>query len=219
MFRTLSLVAAALGMFGLSALAAEPEPKPDAKMERAHIRTFSLKKVEVSDALEAFNALTGPARATQMPPLVPPEASKKNTGEIQDNISYYGIKADVVAIPIETFQSYPSVIFCRALGDPRTRSLIVRGVEKHLQLAADLVAILDTPDNKPLPEVKSLKAFRLQHLDANDFVGIMEKLNPNLNYHLVSVGRLKLVLARGSDEQMNEVAEAVKELDIPPVMK
>ena len=216
MFRSLSLVVAALGMVSLSALAAEPEPKQDAKkMERAHIRTFSLKKVEVSDALEAFNALMGPAGAMQLRPLgAPPPAENPFRNLASGRMTEWSI-----TYPVPSSPRPPATIVCRALGDLRTRSLIVRGTEKDLQLAADLSAILDTPDNKPLPEVKALKAFRLQHLDANDFVGMMEKLNPHLDYHLVSIGRLKLVLARGSDEQMNEVAEAVKELDIPPATR
>jgi hypothetical protein len=214
MFRMLSLLVV-LGMFGVSALAADPEQKPDAKVERAHIRAFALKKVEVSDALEAFNALTGPLGAVQLSlPETPP-----STENAFRNLPYSPKSTWSLSSPLTTAPQAPAAIVCRALGDPRTRSLIVRGTEKDLQLAADLIAILDTPDNKPLPDVKSLKAFRLQHLDVNDFVGMMEKLNPNLNYHLVSAGRLKLVLACGSDEQMSEVSEAVKELDTPATTK
>jgi type II secretory pathway component GspD/PulD (secretin) len=220
MFRKLSLFVV-LGMFGLPAFAADPEPKPDAKDERARIRTFPLKKVEVSDALEAFNALTGSANAVQTRPATPAPLQDPRSQAPQPigmALPTINLNSSSSASPTVAKPDHP-VIVCRAVGDPRTRSLIVRGLDKDVQLAADLIAILDTPDNKPLPDVKSLKAFRLQHLDANDLVGIMEKLNPNLNYHLVAIGRLKLVLARGNDEQMSEVAEAVKELDIPATTK
>ena len=216
MFRILSLFVV-LGMFGLPVFAADPEPKPDVKDERARIRTFPLKKIEVGDALEAFNALTGSAQAVQIRPTPPAPVQDPNQPATPSPLS--GTSSSGVWTSMPSAKLDRPVIVCRAVGDPRTRSLIVRGAEKDLQLAADLITILDTPDNKPLPEVKALKAFRLQHLDANDFVGMMEKLNSNLNYHLVSIGRLKLVLARGSDEQMNEVAEAVKELDIPTTTK
>jgi hypothetical protein len=84
-----------------------------------------------------------------------------------------------------------------------------------LQLAADVVAILDTPEDKPLPGTTALKAFRLKHVDAADFVGTLQALDPNPAYRIVPVGRMKLLLATGNDDQMKELAEAVKELDIP----
>ena len=43
---------------------------------------------------------------------------------------------------------------------------------------------------------------------------LMQALDSNITYRLATVGRTKLLLAIGSDEQMKDVADAVKELDI-----
>jgi hypothetical protein len=112
-----------------------------------------------------------------------------------------------------------AAVECRIIADMRTRSLIVRGTAKDLQFMAEFVAIIDTAADKPLPGSQALKAFRLKHIEAEEFVGTLRALDPNLNYRLVPVGRMKLLLAVGSDEQMKDLADAVRELDIPTAMK
>ncbi len=106
-------------------------------------------------------------------------------------------------------------IVCRGLADLRTRSLIVRGTAKDQQIAADLVAILDTPEGKPLPKVKVVHAFRLENLDATDLVAILQTLDPNMGYRLTPIPRMKLLLAAGTDDQMKELADSIKKLDVP----
>jgi hypothetical protein len=113
----------------------------------------------------------------------------------------------------------PKPVVARALVDARTRSLVVRGVAQDLQLAADLVAVLDTPEGKPLPAVKTVKAFRLEHIDATDLAAMLQALDPQMSYRMALVGRMKLLLATGTDEQMKELADAVKKLDIPTETK
>ncbi len=105
------------------------------------------------------------------------------------------------------------------MADLRTRSLIVRGTAKDQQLAADLVAILDTPEGKPLPKVKVIHAFRLENIDGTDLVAMLQMLDPNMSYRLIPVPKMKLLLATGTDEQMKELADAVKKLDVAADIK
>ncbi|HEV3237451.1 MAG TPA: secretin N-terminal domain-containing protein, partial [Gemmataceae bacterium] len=55
----------------------------------------------------------------------------------------------------------------RIAEDPRTKSLVVRGPEKVIEIAADLVAVLDLPADKPIPAVKNLRAYKLKHAKAD----------------------------------------------------
>jgi hypothetical protein len=234
MLRTLTLFAA-LTMTSLPAFAAEDAAKPDPKASHLQIKVFRLKVAEPEDALQAFNALIGsnpdhrpqsrtPDITPTLPPLpAPPQAPAQglpfqfNQGprfEVEFPVYYQPVTPPLV------YQTAPPTVAhapqtCRAVADVRTRSLIVRGTAKDLQLAADLVAVIDTAEDKPLPGVTSLKAFRLKHVDAVDFCNMMQQLDTNITYRLVPVGRMKLLLATGSDEQMKELADAVKELDIP----
>ena len=110
-------------------------------------------------------------------------------------------------------------VVCRGVADLRTHSLIVRGTAKDQQLAADLVAILDTPDGKSLPAVKVLHAFRLENIDATDLVAMLQMLDPSMTYRLTPVPRMKLLLATGTDDQMKELADSVKKLDVAAEIK
>jgi len=97
--------------------------------------------------------------------------------------------------------------------DMRTRSLIVRASEKNLQLAADLVAVLDLPKDKPLPSVKSLKVFQLKHAEAEELVQVLQNLEPEAR--MIALGEAKLMIVAGPDAAMKEIADLVKHLDVP----
>ena len=224
MFRTLSLSSVLL-VTSLAAFAAEPETKPDTSTDRPHVKAFRLKTANPNDALEAFNTLMGrqanavPVAPQGLEPIPPPlPAPGAPPAPLPSPRLLRGLTPATYSTA-STPTVAPPPVSGSALADPRTRSLIVRGTEKDLQLAADLVAVLNTPEDKPLPAVKTLKAFRFQHLDTKDFVGIMEALDPNIGYRMAPVGSMKLLLAVGSDEQMKELAEAVKELDTPSTTK
>jgi type II secretory pathway component GspD/PulD (secretin) len=212
MLRTL-LLSAALGLLSLNAFAADEPPKTDAKPpEQASYEVYRLKNADLNDTVQAFNALTGQASTVVTDPRGPgPRTTTRPPRGNGPGSSGFG--------PASFPSTPPTGIVCRALADPRTRSVIVRGTEKDQQLAADLVAILDTPEGKPLPALKTVKAFRLQHLDAGDLVSMLQLLDPNMSYRVAPVGAMKLLLATGTDEQMKELADAVKKLDIPGVMK
>jgi hypothetical protein len=240
MLRTLSLFAVCT-LLSLPAVSAEEKAKPDAKENQPRIKVFRLQVAEPNDVLQAFNALTestptpytapptfprAPAPLPQgapgapLPPIGGPhfESSEKPITFQAPQIPSPPPPATGTAIGQTTGATTGGAsgpVNCRAVADVRTRSLIVRGTAKDLQLAAEVVAVLDTAEDKPLPGTTALKAFRLKHVDAVDLVGILQALDDNIKYRLAPVGRMKLLLATGTDEQMKELAEAVKELDIP----
>lgn len=97
--------------------------------------------------------------------------------------------------------------------DPRTKSIVVRGTDKHIQMAADLVTVLDGPQGKDPPEVKSLRAVTLKHAKPEEIASVIEGLE--LDARLVPLTAAKIVVFTGSDQVMKEVAELIKELDVP----
>jgi hypothetical protein len=231
MSRTLSLFAVCT-LLCLPA-AAEEKAKPDAKDTQPRIKVFRLQVADPNDVLQAFNALVGhapdgglrpprPPASHDLPPIPPNLPPGGNINFSEEPVAYQDVLPPAKPVPTQTFQrtdttmsSASGPFVCRAVADVRTRSLIVRGTAKDLQLAADVVAVLDTAEDKPLPGVTSFKPFRLEHIDAVDFVGILQSLEPNPAYRVVPVGRMKLLLATGTDEQLKELADAVKELDTP----
>src|SRR5262249_9218548 len=60
----------------------------------------------------------------------------------------------------------------RVAVDKRTRSLIVRGSEKELQVAADLIAVLDAPAGKPMPKLKNVRSFKPKHASVEELAQV-----------------------------------------------
>lgn len=101
----------------------------------------------------------------------------------------------------------------RLIADIRTRSLVVRSSETDLQIAADLVALLETPAGKPLPKVKRLAAFQLKHAVADELEPVIRHLA--FRVRLVALPLAKLLVAQGLEEDLNSLGDVVKELDVP----
>ena len=55
--------------------------------------------------------------------------------------------------------------------------MIVRGSDRHLNVAADLVAILDRPADAPLPKLQVIKAFALKHATAEELAEVINALS------------------------------------------
>jgi hypothetical protein len=96
--------------------------------------------------------------------------------------------------------------------EPRTQSVIVRGSEHDLQVAHDLIAIVETPDDKPLPAVKNLRAFRLKHVGADVMTNVIEELE--MGARVVSAPLARLLFVAGSEDVLRDVSDMVKELDV-----
>jgi type II secretory pathway component GspD/PulD (secretin) len=94
----------------------------------------------------------------------------------------------------------------------KTRSLIVRGSEKNLQTAADLVAVLDLPKDKPIPRVKSLRAFRLRHAEASALAEELKKLE--MNVRIVGDAESNTLVVAGPEAEMKEIADVIEQLDV-----
>ena len=101
----------------------------------------------------------------------------------------------------------------RATAQARTRSVVVRGSERHLKVAADLVAILDRAANDPLPKLQVVKAFTLKHATAEELAEVINALSfEGVKLATPDVRVLTLV---APDDVVKSVAELVKELDVP----
>ncbi|VTR98596.1 unnamed protein product [Gemmata massiliana] len=101
----------------------------------------------------------------------------------------------------------------RATAQARTRSVVVRGSERHLKVAADLVAILDRSANDPLPKLQVVKAFTLKHAAAEELAEVINALSFEDVKLATPDARLLTLIA--PDDVVKSVAELVKELDVP----
>ena len=101
----------------------------------------------------------------------------------------------------------------RAALQPRIRAVVVRGSDRHLKVAADLVAILDRPANAPLPKLQVVKAFALKHATAEELSEVIEALS--FGDAKVATPDERVLALIAPDEVVKSVAELVKELDVP----
>lgn len=101
----------------------------------------------------------------------------------------------------------------RATTHERTRSVIVRGSARHLNVAADVVAIHDRPANAPLPKLQVVKAFALEHTTAAELAEVINALSFD-DVRLATLDGQVLALV-APDDVVRAVAELVKELDVP----
>src|SRR5262249_1760240 len=108
----------------------------------------------------------------------------------------------------------------RFAADPRTRTLLVRGPERDLQIIADLVTVLDVAPKKTAPKVKNLRVFRLKHADPDTVAAAVSQLGIQGRIAPARIDRADgtadlLVIAMGSEEQIREVSQVIEALDVP----
>jgi hypothetical protein len=96
--------------------------------------------------------------------------------------------------------------------DGRTRSLIVRGSERDLQTAADLVTVLDLPPGKPVPKIKNLRAYKLRHANAGELADVLRALE--LDVRLVPIEKGNFLIVAGPEAAMTEIGETIEQLDV-----
>jgi type II secretory pathway component GspD/PulD (secretin) len=96
--------------------------------------------------------------------------------------------------------------------DDRTNAVVIRGSEHDLQVAAELVALMDLPKAKALPPLKHLRAFQLKHADATAIVTLLNELE--LDARVVALVEPNLVVVSGSEAATKDIADAIKELDV-----
>ena len=100
----------------------------------------------------------------------------------------------------------------RATAHERTRAVVVRGSDRHLTVAADVVAILDRPANAPLPKLQVVKAFALKHATADELAGVITVLSFDDAKLATPAERVLALVA--PDDVARSVAELVRELDV-----
>jgi hypothetical protein len=96
--------------------------------------------------------------------------------------------------------------------DERTNSIVLRAPDQEVQLATELMSVLELPADRAIPgNLNALRAFRLKEADA---AKLAEKLQ-GLGYkaRIVAVESLRLLLAAGPAEDLKEIADAITELD------
>jgi hypothetical protein len=97
--------------------------------------------------------------------------------------------------------------------DPRTNALIVRGSPHVLEVASDLVAVLNTPPSSPLPRVKTLRGFRLKYASPREVADILRQLRiPSAR--AVGLEKPNLLIVMASDADLKEIGDLVKDLDV-----
>ncbi len=96
--------------------------------------------------------------------------------------------------------------------DERTRSVIVRGTRHDLQIAADLVAVLDRAGGKAVPKVSNLHAFKLKYAQAGRLAQILDELG--VKARVVPLEKANILIATGPAEAVKEVSDLVQELDV-----
>lgn len=185
-------------------LNADPRTPPKAKPQLA-VKVFKLQRAEPAAITQALDELLEFPDMEIVPPMpgggpsIPPGGGLMGFGGV-------GI-GGMGGLPTNTAPVW------RATIDDRTKAVIVRGSEKHIKVAADLVAILDRPANAPMPELQAVKAFALKHADATGLVLVIEQLC--FEDLRLSAPDEKLLVVLGPDEATKAIAELVKELDVP----
>lgn len=101
----------------------------------------------------------------------------------------------------------------RAAAHPRTGAVVVRGSDRHLDVAADLVALLDLPAGAPLPKLKVVRAIPLKHSTAEELRAVLHALSFEGAGVAAPSERVLAVVA--PDEATRSIAELVAELDVP----
>lgn len=98
----------------------------------------------------------------------------------------------------------------RLMVDDKSRSIIMRGPEPDVNVAVELMNILELPADRPLPaNLVAIRAFRVEAEPEK----LAEKLQ-GLGYKakLVAVSSLNLIVAAGPDEDLKEITDAIKAL-------
>jgi hypothetical protein len=95
----------------------------------------------------------------------------------------------------------------------RSATVIVRGRPQDLQMASDVVAVLDLPDGKAPPKVKTVQAIVLKHADAGELVDIIRDLE--LPVRVVALSEAKMIVGAGPEDALRDLGNLIQQLDLP----
>jgi hypothetical protein len=95
--------------------------------------------------------------------------------------------------------------------DGKTKTILMRGLEPDVLAAAELFAVLDLPEDQPLPKLSHIRAFRLKEADPRKVAEQMESLGTAAR--VVAVPELNLIVAYGPEQELKDIADAISALD------
>jgi hypothetical protein len=106
------------------------------------------------------------------------------------------------------------------VADPRSKALLARGPERDLQIVADLVSVFNSSARNPAPKVKGFQVFKLKYANPEEValavtqLKIGAKVAPIIGSSKKREENLRLLLARGTEEQIREVRLVVEAMDV-----
>jgi beta-lactamase regulating signal transducer with metallopeptidase domain len=100
----------------------------------------------------------------------------------------------------------------RLAADRRTHCLIVRGTDRDIRTVADLLAMLDVEDGKPVPRVKNYRVFRLRYAGANEVAMIVQRLD--IDALIVPAPKAQMVIVSGPEAALKEIGEVIDAVDV-----
>ncbi|MGE3807277.1 MAG: hypothetical protein AB7K24_21650 [Gemmataceae bacterium] len=99
----------------------------------------------------------------------------------------------------------------RVVYNDSRRLVVVRGYRNDLEIAEEVVALLEAPADKPLPKSKRVRAFRLKNVETGVAREVIEALELNVDL-AEAEGMLFMV---GPDHLVDQLAKVIAELDVP----
>lgn len=220
----LRVCAVVIGLLGLGMIlppglcqTPKSEPPKDATKTptktQLTVKVFKFERADPAAVIEAMNNLLESTDAVVAPTL--PNVGLSNPMPPQTATIGFGIGGGGIGFTggVGVGGGMQSTPVWRATVDDRTKALIVRGSPRHLQVAADLVALADRPANAPLPALKIVKAYPLKEANTAEMMAVIEALG----FEEVRLSSLneKLMVIIGPEETAKAIGDLVKELDVP----
>ena len=78
-------------------------------------------------------------------------------------------------------------------------------------MVSEFVAILDLPDDKPIPKLKNVHAFKLRFAKPSDVNEVLKALN--VDVLVAPIPKSNILLLNGPDSAIKEATEIIEALD------
>jgi hypothetical protein len=151
----------------------------------------------------------GPAdKSKQKPPVVKPAPA---TPRVQ---AFELVRADPEEVRLtvtKIWMTRGGVNALRLAVDGRTRTLFARGLPDHLDSLAAIVAVLDAPADKPLPESKGFRVIRLKNGKVNEVLQILNGLGSPTQ--AVALPKLNALIVPDGDASAKDIEVIIGKLD------
>lgn len=166
-------------------------------LQSKHIRVFRLKHIKPEEARQALENLLDASTPPRERPRTPGAGAP---GVYPPGVS--GMPPPAMA-PMREW---------RLSIDERTQAIIMLASTADLQRAADILALLDQPGGKPLPQIKGLRVFKLRFAQAEKIANILGQLN--VNTPVLPMQQSNRLIVAGDDFALKEITKLIEELDV-----